>query len=95
MICPTPQLPKYVIHSARGRRAVELEVELGFIMDNVESLRNLSASGVNSKMSYYPDPVVYNFSEDNSIKRFKGEVLIFEVILSVRINRLAREATQS
>ena len=50
-------------------------------MDNVDALRNLSGTGVNTKMQYYPDPVVYNFSEDNSIKRFKGEVLIFEVSL--------------
>ena len=48
-------------------------------MDNVDALRNLSGTGVNSRMQYYPDPIVYNFSEDNSIKRFKGEVLIFEV----------------
>ena len=86
MICPTPQLPKNAIRSSRstrGRRSSHLEVELGFIMDNVDTLRNLSGTGVNSKMQYYPDPVVYNFSEDNSIKMFKGEVLIFEVSVTV------------
>ena len=81
MVCPTPQLSIHSIQSrsVRQRRTAHVEVELGLIMDNVDSLRNLSGQGVNAKMQYYSDPVVYNFSEENSIKKFKGEVLIFEV----------------
>ena len=85
MICPTPQISDTSAHrlSRRGRRRPPvLEVELGFIMDNVDTLRNLSGTGVNSRMEYYTDPIVYNFSEDNSIKKFKGEVLIFEVCMN-------------
>ena len=86
MICPTPQITDTTAHrlSRRGRRRPPvLEVELGFIMDNVDTLRNLSGTGVNSRMEYYTDPIVYNFSEDNSIKKFKGEVLIFEVCMNL------------
>ena len=81
MICPTPEIAESSAHPRlrRGTHPAPLEVELGFIMDNVDSLRNLSGSGMNSRMQYYHDPIVYNFSEEDSIKKFKGEVLIFEV----------------
>lgn len=62
-----------------SRRSVGLVAELGFSMDKVQSVKNLSNSGVNARLTYYPDPVVYNFTEENAVKKFKGEVLIFEV----------------
>lgn len=80
MVCPSPQISKSSVHAIfyRTRRSAHMEVELGFIMDNVEAVKNLSNSSVNARMLYYPDPVVHNFSEPNFIKKFKGEVLIFE-----------------
>ena len=60
-----------------------VEVELGFLMDNVASLHNLTASGVNARMVYHPDPIIFNFTEPGSIKKFKGEVLLFEVCIFI------------
>lgn len=55
-------------------------VQLGFIMDGVLSVRNLSgAQGLDFHLKYYPNPRVYNFSEPNNIKVFKGEMIIIEV----------------
>ena len=55
-------------------------VQLGFIMDGVLSVRNLSAvDGLDATLKYYPNPRVYNFSEPDSVKVFKGEMLIIEV----------------
>ncbi|XP_025107783.1 plexin-B-like [Pomacea canaliculata] len=54
-------------------------VQLGFIMDGVLSVRNLSgAQGLDFHLKYYPNPRVYNFSEPNNIKVFKGEMIIIE-----------------
>lgn len=81
MLCPSPKIPKIALHEGRGRtrRSPRVEAELGFVMDHVESVQNLSSSGVNSRLLYFPDPIVYNFTEENHVKKFKGEVLIFEV----------------
>ncbi|XP_070193235.1 plexin-B-like [Littorina saxatilis] len=55
------------------------QAQLGFIMDGVLTLRNLSAvAGLEASLKYYPNPRVYNFSESDSIKVFKGEMLIIE-----------------
>ncbi|XP_060592222.1 plexin-A1-like isoform X2 [Ruditapes philippinarum] len=79
MICPSPQISKQSVQGKfhRVKRSSYFEAELGFIMDNVEAVKNLS-NAINNKMMYYPDPLVNNFSEPSSIKKFKGEVLIFE-----------------
>lgn len=56
-----------------------VEAQLGFIMDGVLSVRNLSGvDGLNAKLKYYPNPRIFNFSEPDSIKVFKGEMLIIE-----------------
>ena len=92
MECPSPKLPKTVLHlllhprpdvespGIRSRRSIKLEADLGFSMDKVKSLEDLSNSGVDALVMYHPDPVVFNFTEPNNIKKFKGEVLIFEVM---------------
>ena len=36
--------------------------------------------GIDSKLVYYPNPFIFNFSDLDSIKVFKGEMLIIEVI---------------
>ena len=54
--------------------------QLGFIMDGVLSVRNLSGvEGLDASLKYYPNPRVHNFSEPDSVKVFKGEMLIIEV----------------
>lgn len=55
------------------------EAQLGFIMDGVLSVRNLTGvDGLDALLKYYPNPRVYNFSEPDSVKVFKGEMLIIE-----------------
>ena len=68
----------------RLRRVKRVEpisvVQLGFIMDGVLSVRNLSGvDNLDASLKYYPNPRVYNFSEPDSVKVFKGEMLIIEV----------------
>ncbi|KAL4225917.1 hypothetical protein ACF0H5_013905 [Mactra antiquata] len=78
MICPSPQITKLNVDGTgyRTKRSDHIEAELGFKMDNVAKVRNLTH--LSATMTYYPDPIVHNFTEQNSIKKFKGEVLIFE-----------------
>nr|KAG5701673.1 hypothetical protein BaRGS_027831 [Batillaria attramentaria] len=64
----------------RSKRAVPIEAQLGFIMDGVLSVRNLSGViGLDSQLKYYPNPRIFNFSEPDMLKVFKGEMLIIEV----------------
>ncbi|XP_050412849.2 plexin-B isoform X1 [Patella vulgata] len=79
MKCPTPRLPSTLQNVVRTKRSTRIvTVQLGFKMDGVMALRNLTGLGVKSNLAYYPDPVVFNFTEDNHIKTFKGEMLIIE-----------------
>ncbi|XP_048257731.1 plexin A3-like isoform X1 [Haliotis rufescens] len=82
MKCPTPSLPRLVRNQVRLKRDAQqkapLVVELGFIMDGVLSVRNLSGSGIDTQLEYYQDPQVYNFTEKDRTKIFKGEMLIIE-----------------
>lgn len=55
------------------------EAQIGFIMDGVLSVRNLSGiDGLDANLKYYPNPQIFNFSEPDSVKVFKGEMLIIE-----------------
>ncbi|ESO91422.1 hypothetical protein LOTGIDRAFT_105554 [Lottia gigantea] len=76
--CPTPPLPpmRNVVRSKRSTPIVK--VQLGFNMDGVLSLTNLTGAGVRNILTYFPDPVVHNFTEEGNIKTFKGEMLIIE-----------------
>ena len=88
MVCPTPHIPKGSFPGqfyGTKRSIKHVEVDLGFDMDNVDAVKNLSRSGINSMMTYYQDPVVYNFTEPNAVKKFKGEVLVFEVSKSLQL----------
>ncbi|KAK3744735.1 hypothetical protein RRG08_062381 [Elysia crispata] len=54
-------------------------VRLGFIMDGVMSVQNLSnTNGTKYKLKYYPNPRVHNFTESGGIKMLKGDSLIIE-----------------
>jgi hypothetical protein len=94
MICPSPQISKQSVQGKfhRVKRSSYFEAELGFIMDNVEAVKNLSNT-INNRMMYYPDPLVNNFSEPSSIKKFKGEVLIFEVSCIKRLKLICKHVS--
>jgi hypothetical protein len=54
--------------------------QLGFLMDGVLTVRNLTGiQGLDAVLRYYANPVVFNFSEPDNTKVFKGEMLIIEV----------------
>ncbi|CAK9300094.1 unnamed protein product [Gordionus sp. m RMFG-2023] len=74
IICLSPPLP-YLITSNYTN-----EITFGLIMDNVVSLRNISSyySHLPSKLTYYPDPKFYPFSEHDNVKIFTGESIIIE-----------------
>merc|ERR1719239_2018262 len=87
MKCPSPPLAdslRNVIRSKRSevkrRKQKEVKVvQLGFIMDGVVSLQNLSyIPDMNSQLYYYTNPRVFNFTEAGGIMKLKGENLIIE-----------------
>ncbi|XP_069141265.1 plexin-B-like isoform X2 [Argopecten irradians] len=77
MKCPTPQMSDKKLERLR-RSTKKLYAQIGFIMDNVMAVQNLSHNfpGVDSSLEYFPDPEVFNFTEQGRVKEFKGEVLI-------------------
>ena len=88
MKCPSPPLAdslKNIIRSKRLAVASPVtppvkKVQLGFIMDGVATLRNLSQlPDVNTVLEYFPNPRIYNFTQPQGILNIKGENLIIEV----------------
>ena len=97
MKCPSPPLAdslRNVIRSKRSevkrRKQKEVKVvQLGFIMDGVVSLQNLSfIPDMNSQLYYYTNPRVFNFTEAGGIMKLKGENLIIEVKSQSFISRV-------
>lgn len=95
MKCPTPPLVDSLKNIIRSKRAEQTDrklspvkiVQLGFIMDGVLAVRNLSAvPNLDHGLKYYPNPRVYNFTESSGIKILKGESLIIEVNSTVNNN---------
>lgn len=89
MRCPTPSLVDALKNIIRSKRSSDLTdrtsntikaVYLGFIMDDVMSVRNLSSvPNLNFKLLYFSNPRIYNFTEPNGVKILKGDSLIIEV----------------
>lgn len=86
MYCLTPQLPvAMVVQYERRQRSTELmRAQIGFIMDNVQDVRDLTTTpGFQGQLQYYPDPEVYKFEPDKSdydnVKLFKSEIVIINV----------------
>lgn len=83
MYCPTPSLPKDIMakYTLLRRSAELLTAQIGFIMDNVTTVKDLSHLGI--ALQYFPDPVVQMFdpkkSEYDNVKVFKSEILIINV----------------
>ncbi|CAG5129619.1 unnamed protein product, partial [Candidula unifasciata] len=87
MKCPTPPLADSLKNIIRSKRAEQTDrklspvktVQLGFIMDGVMAVRNLSSvPNLDHGLRYYPNPRVYNFTESSGIKILKGDALIIE-----------------
>ncbi|KAK6995420.1 plexin A3, partial [Biomphalaria glabrata] len=88
MRCPTPSLVDALKNIIRSKRSSEQTdrtsntikaVYLGFIMDDVMSVRNLSSvPNLNFKLLYFSNPRIYNFTEPNGVKILKGDSLIIE-----------------
>ncbi|CAG5119802.1 unnamed protein product, partial [Candidula unifasciata] len=87
MKCQTPPLVNSLKNIIRSKRAEQTErkvphvkvVQLGFIMDGVLAVRNLSTvPNLDYMLKYFPNPRVYNFTELHGIKILKGESLIIE-----------------
>ncbi|XP_076331482.1 plexin-B-like isoform X1 [Tachypleus tridentatus] len=86
MVCPSPSLSRDVVHAfltsskrITGMHAEELKFQIGFIMDDVSSVRELQANfpAIHSDMVYVPDPRFFPFDGDG-IKLYKGESLVIE-----------------
>ncbi|CAL1537486.1 unnamed protein product [Lymnaea stagnalis] len=87
MKCPTPPLVDFLKNIIRSKRNDQTErkvppvqiVQLGFIMDGVTSVKNLSTvQNLDYRLKYFPNPRVYNFTEPNGIQFLKGDALIIE-----------------
>lgn len=66
----------------RRRQPSTWEAQLGFYMDNVLSVQNLSASfpGVPSTLDYTTDPIIFDFEEADKTKTYsQGIVLAIKV----------------
>nr|CAI5855263.1 unnamed protein product [Callosobruchus analis] len=90
MECPSPPVNKqFQIYSSRSRRSLrkpaaikmkelKLHLRIGFIMDNVQSVRDLEKHFLNlrSTLLYVEDPKFFKFL--NEIKSYKGDTLVIE-----------------
>ncbi|XP_067128995.1 plexin-A2 isoform X2 [Centruroides vittatus] len=72
MKCKSPDVPPYKL---RFQGDDALELDFGFIMDNVDSVKNLSGIPGFPKFNMFPNPVYYPFTEDNQIKYYKSDYL--------------------
>ncbi|XP_076331027.1 plexin-A2-like isoform X2 [Tachypleus tridentatus] len=70
--CKSPAVPSDQLHF-NGEEP--LEFHYGFLMDNVESLKNLSYRPGFAKFQMYPVPVYHKFSEKNNVKFYKSDYL--------------------
>lgn len=61
----------------RRRQAVSYSAQLGFYMDNVASVQNLSGiPGLAVTLFYSRDPVIYDFEESNKIKIYNPGIVL-------------------
>ncbi|XP_022245711.1 plexin-B-like [Limulus polyphemus] len=86
MTCPSPSLSRDAVRSllTNSKRHArihmeELKFQIGFVMDDVTSVRDLQAKfpALHSDMVYVPDPRFSSFGGDG-IKLYKGESLVIE-----------------
>lgn len=82
MMCPSPIVNKRHHRHQRDiprHHMMDNRYTIGFIMDNVESVKDLKRHFplVKSDIVYHPDPKFYPF-DNNGIKLYKGESLVIE-----------------
>ncbi|XP_055999844.1 plexin-B-like isoform X4 [Ostrea edulis] len=74
----------------RRRQAVSYSAQLGFYMDNVASVQNLSGiPGLAVTLFYSRDPVIYDFEESNKIKIYNPGI-----VLDIKGSRLDEAANK-
>lgn len=104
MKCPAPPLVYSLKNIIRSKRAEQMErkvqpvkiVQLGFIMDGVLALRNLSGiPALDHTLKYFPNPKVYNLTESNTVKVVKGDDLIIEVCKKKKKKRQNKQKNSS
>lgn len=86
MECPSPPvnskfsaMRRRKRHSPQKYRDTQLRLRIGFIMDNVEAVKDLEKHfhTMRSELVYVDDPKFFQFP--NQIKLYKGDTLVIEV----------------
>lgn len=86
MVCPSPSIvgsmSRFQVHHndyMAEESPDSLKFRIGFIMDDVESVRELQESfpSLYSDLTYVTDPKFFTF-EESGIKLYKGELLVIE-----------------
>lgn len=86
MECPSPPvnskfsaMRRRKRHSTQKYRDMQLRLRIGFIMDNVEAVKDLEKHfhTMRSELVYVDDPKFFQFP--NQIKLYKGDTLVIEV----------------
>ena len=84
MSCPSPKVTEDLIQSSsrnyiRDVSVSGLKLRIGFVMDDVQSVRELEQfyPTIASNLVYVSDPKVFAF-EENGVKLYKGESLVIE-----------------
>ncbi|XP_054164068.1 plexin-B-like [Oppia nitens] len=85
MSCPSPKIMEDLVIQSQSRNYIRdvsnsgLRLRIGFVMDDVQSVRDLQEfyPTMPSNLIYLSDPKVFSFDE-NGIKLYKGESLVIE-----------------
>lgn len=90
MECPSPPvngkfraMRRRKRHSTQKYTVMQLRLRIGFIMDNVEAVKDLEKHfhNMRSDLVYVDDPKFFQFP--NHIKLYKGDTLVIEVCSNV------------
>lgn len=94
MKCKSPKVPDAVLAHRFGEEGDPIELDYGFIMDNVMTVQGLSSKPSNpfQRFLMYPDPVYYPFAETDGIKYYKSDYLTINVSGARVRNARARRA---
>lgn len=89
MKCKSPRIPDDKVrnyfptspeYSNSGETSEVIELDYGFIMDDVQGVRSLTRqSNKFTKFHLYPNPVYYQFTEPEGIKYYKSDYLTINV----------------
>lgn len=87
MKCKSPPVPEDKIAHRFGEDGDPIELDYGFIMDNVPSVQGLTKRKDNpfQKFMMYPNPVYHSFPEIDGIKYYKSDYLTINVSASSQV----------